>query len=218
MSVEPMAVCGADDQPLSNPSGSSCSGGNGYTCHGYAPYAVSSTLSYGYAATSQGDVCGRCFEIEFTGQGHYGENQGARNLAGKRMIVQATNIGYDVGGGQFDLLIPGGGVGLFDACTSQWGVSAGELGATYGGFLTACQGQGGSYEQVKTCVRDRCDSVFGSRGLTELQDGCHWFVDWFEAADNPNLKYREVACPAELTGESGMDRSSVGDIDLSCTQ
>lgn len=37
------------------------------------------------------------------------------------MIVQATNVGADVGEGQFDLAIPGGGVGLFNACTKQWG-------------------------------------------------------------------------------------------------
>jgi hypothetical protein len=38
------------------------------------------------------------------------------------MIVQATNVGSDVGEGQFDLAIPGGGVGLFNACTAQWGM------------------------------------------------------------------------------------------------
>ena len=43
------------------------------------------------------------------------------SIAGKKMIVQATNVGADVGEGQFDLAIPGGGVGLFNACTDQWG-------------------------------------------------------------------------------------------------
>jgi hypothetical protein len=37
------------------------------------------------------------------------------------MIVQATNIGGDVGAGQFDLAIPGGGVGIYNACSAQWG-------------------------------------------------------------------------------------------------
>ncbi|MDH5670995.1 MAG: hypothetical protein OEZ06_02540 [Myxococcales bacterium] len=41
-------------------------------------------------------------------------------------------------------------------------------------------------------MRARCDSVFGARGLTELQAGCYWFVDWFQAADNPSLVYHEV--------------------------
>ncbi|MEI8634903.1 hypothetical protein P4S72_28405 [Vibrio sp. PP-XX7] len=42
-------------------------------------------------------------------------------MQGKTMIVQALNIGYDVSGGQFDLLVPGGGVGAFNACSAQWG-------------------------------------------------------------------------------------------------
>jgi hypothetical protein len=44
------------------------------------------------------------------------------SISGKKMIVQATNVGADVGEGQFDLAIPGGGVGLFNACTKQWGM------------------------------------------------------------------------------------------------
>ena len=59
------------------------------------------------------------------------------------MVVQAINIGYDVAGGQVDLLIPGGGVGLFNACTTQWGIPVSELGAQYGGLLSACQEQVG---------------------------------------------------------------------------
>lgn len=34
------------------------------------------------------------------------------SIAGKKMIVQATNTGADLGEGQFDLAIPGGGVGI----------------------------------------------------------------------------------------------------------
>lgn len=37
------------------------------------------------------------------------------------MIVQATNTGGDLGGNQFDLMIPGGGEGIFDGCTPQYG-------------------------------------------------------------------------------------------------
>jgi hypothetical protein len=52
-----------------------------------------------------------------------------------------------------------------------------------------------------------CMNVFEARGLTELAAGCQFFVDWFEVADNPKLKYKEVACPAELSGK-GIMRSS----------
>ena len=34
------------------------------------------------------------------------------SIAGKKMIVQATNTGGDLAQGQFDLAIPGGGVGI----------------------------------------------------------------------------------------------------------
>jgi len=37
------------------------------------------------------------------------------------MIVQATNTGGDLGSNHFDLMIPGGGVGLFDGCSRQYG-------------------------------------------------------------------------------------------------
>jgi len=146
----------------------------------------------------------------------YGNDPGSAAIANKKMVVQALNIGHDVAGGQFDILIPGGGVGLFNACSNQWGVSNSELGAQYGGFLTQCKDQGGSHDQVKSCVRNKCSSVFGSRGLDEMQEGCEWFVDWYEAADNPNIRYREVSCPSELTGQSGMDRTALGDIQNSC--
>jgi hypothetical protein len=189
-------------------------------CWGMAPFAVSDTLAYGYAATSSGDVCGRCYQLQFTGASHNSPGDpGSAALAGKTMIVQATNIGYDVGGGQFDILVPGGGVGAFNACSAQWGVSNSELGAQYGGLLAACKqelGYNASLAQYKSCLINRCNSVFGSRGLTELQRACTWYADWFQAADNPALKYKEVACPAELTSRSGMNRGPLNDIKTSC--
>jgi hypothetical protein len=53
----------------------------------------------------------------------------------------------------------------------------------------------------------RCTSVFGSRGLSKLEAGCRWFVEWFEVADNPTIVYKEVACPQELKGR-GMNRGT----------
>jgi hypothetical protein len=169
---------------------------------------VDEGFSYGFAATSSGDVCGRCFEIQFLGTGKYDNTPGAVALLNKRMIIQAINIGYDVHGGQFDLLIPGGGVGIFDGCSTQWGISNNEMGATYGGLLTACNSDVGYYdhEAIKNCLRAKNDALFRAKGLTEMAEGLDWFIDWFEAADNPNLKYREVPCPQELINVSGMER------------
>ncbi len=219
--VTPLQSCAANNTRLSDLTlPSSCDGGNAHMCWGMAPFAVSDTLAYGFAATSSGDVCGRCYQLQFTGSSHNSPGDpGSAALAGKTMIVQATNIGYDVGGGQFDILVPGGGVGAFNACSAQWGVSNSELGAQYGGLLAACKqelGYNASLAQYKSCLTNRCNSVFGSRGLTELQRACTWYADWFQAADNPALKYKEVACPTELTSRSGMSRSALNDIKTSC--
>lgn len=170
-------------------------GGDAYTCHTMAPWAYSTEVAFGFAAIN-GVNCGTCFHIQFTGTAQNGGNgPGAAALANKHMIVMATNIG-GIQQGQFDLLIPGGGVGDFDGCTTQWGVDSSELGARFGGFLAACPGD--DLNSRKSCVAARCESVFGSRGLTELYNGCMWFVEWFQAADNPDFRYTQVDCPQEL--------------------
>lgn len=219
--LEPLRACSSNNTSLSDPTvASSCDGGSAHMCWDMAPFAASPTLAFGYAATSSGDVCGRCYQLEFTGSSYNAPGDpGSAALKGKTMIVQATNIGYDVGGGQFDILVPGGGVGAFNACSAQWGIPNSELGSQYGGLLAACKqelGYNASLEQYKACLTSRCNSVFGSRGLTQMQQACLWYANWFEAADNPALKYKEVACPAELTGRSGMDRGPLNDIRNTC--
>jgi hypothetical protein len=190
---------------------SSCDGGDGYTCFNMAPYAVSDKLAYGYAAVSaSGDICGKCYQLDFKGSSYNaGDDPGSKALAGKTMIVQATNVGYDVSNGQIDLLVPGGGVGAFDACTNQWGVSAEEMGEQYGGFLAACKrdvGWNAEHDQYKSCVKQRCENVFSKSGMQDLLAGCLWYADWFEAADNPDLVFKEVECPTALKDVSGMMR------------
>jgi hypothetical protein len=220
--MNPMNTCNQSDQSLGGnyDAASSCNGGDAYTCHGLTPWAVNSLVSYGYAATSSGDICGRCYQIQFTGTSHNGgDDPGSASLAGKAMIVQAINVGYDVGGGQFDLLIPGGGVGAFNACSKQWGVDTSQLGKQYGGFLGTCKDQLG-YDKpqsvYQSCVAERCKSVFADKGLTELAAGCEWFVDWLGAADNPNIVYKEVQCPQEIIDKTGMNRTPLNDIKNSC--
>ncbi|HGG56422.1 MAG TPA: endoglucanase, partial [Nannocystis exedens] len=154
-----------------------------YTCYSMTPWKLSETLSYGFAAVpAMGDICGRCYQLDFDGSGHYNDQDpGSVALLGKRMIVQATNIGFDVSGGQFDILTPGGGVGAFDACSYQWNVDTSELGATYGGFMTYCQEKvGQDHAKLKECVLGRCAAVFAGPELAELAAGCEWYVDWYE--------------------------------------
>ena len=202
----PIQSCSQDDQPLSdNKAKNACeSGGVAYMCHALEPWAVSDTLSYGYAAVSKGsDFCGKCYQLQFTGGSHNSSvDAGSKALLGKTMIVQAINNG-GVGGDQFDLLVPGGGVGALDACSKQWGTK--DLGEQYGGFFLACQKSNDfDYEKSKACAKAKCDSVFADK--PELRTGCEWFTGWFGAPDNPALTYKEVTCPDAITNNSGLKR------------
>lgn len=209
-----LASCDASDNNLGNAdAANSCEGGPAYLCHSNAPWAVSDTLAYGFAAVAalgSSDICGKCYQVDFTGGSQAGSDPGSAALVGKSMIVQAINIGGDVGSGQFDIAIPGGGVGAFNACSMQWSVPASQLGAQYGGFLADCkQSSGSDLAAIKSCVKQKCTSVFETKNLTELAAGCQWFVDWFQAADNPKLKYAEVACPNDLMNR-GIHRGNGG--------
>lgn len=104
------------------------------------------------------------------------------------MIVQATNTGGDLGSNQFDLAIPGGGVGIFNACTDEWNAPSSGWGAQYGGIST------------NTC------STFPKA----LQPGCGFRFDWFENADNPEMEFERVECPAAITAKSGCKRADDG--------
>jgi hypothetical protein len=162
-------------------------------CYWGAPWSVSDTLSFGYAAHN-GVPCGTCYQLQFTGKGHYGTNAGSTALNGKTMIVQVINIG-GIDSNQFDLLIPGGGVGANNACTSgssQWGSV--DIGAQSGGILTTCKSD-------KACVDQKCKAAFGDKPL--LLAGCSWFSGWFSDADNPEVVYQKITCPSEITDKSG---------------
>jgi hypothetical protein len=179
--------CSQDGVTQTGDNGSACAGGGAFACYDDAPRAVSNCLSYGHTAKANPN-CGGCFRIQFTGTGHDNPNDiGSRLIQGKQMIVKVTNTGSDVAGNQFDLMIPGGGVGLFNACSRQWGTD--DLGEQYGGFLAACTT--GTHAQKKECVRQRCMNVPAG----SARDGCLWFVDWFEIADNPNFTSEPTNCP-----------------------
>jgi hypothetical protein len=104
------------------------------------------------------------------------------------MIVQATNTGGDLGSNQFDLAIPGGGVGIFNACTDEFNAPSSGWGAQYGGISS------------NTC------STFPKA----LQAGCGFRWDWFEGADNPEVEFERVECPAEIVAKSGCKRDDDG--------
>lgn len=178
--------CSADGVSSTGDNTSSCNGGGSFACYDEAPRAISKCLAYGHIAKASPN-CGACYRIQFTGQGNSNPNDiGSKLIQGKQMIVKVTNTGSDVGGSQFDLMVPGGGVGKFNACSNQWGTN--DLGEQYGGFLSSCSG---THAQKKACVRQKCMNIPAGGA----RDGCLWFVDWFEVADNPKFTSTQTNCP-----------------------
>ena len=184
--------------PIGNNNGSICSGGQGATCTSQTPIIVSNKLAYAFAATPGNDnTCGKCFALTFTGTGKYETKANHQALQGKTLVVMASNIGYDVQGGQFDIMIPGGGVGAFNGCSQMgWG----SQGATYGGLLTECEESvgydGDLLSKRKQCLTEKCNKSFAND--TEAKEGCLFLATWMEAAGNPNHTYKEVECPQAL--------------------
>ncbi|KAH7016270.1 RlpA-like double-psi beta-barrel-protein domain-containing protein-containing protein [Microdochium trichocladiopsis] len=178
---QPVETCEADNSPLNNPNAwSGCDGGPAFTCANMSPWAVNNNLAYGFAATTiqghnESSWCCACYKLQFT----------SGNLSNKTMIVQATNTGSDLVLNQFDLLVPGGGVGAFDGCREQYGGPF--PGQQYGGVS----------------LRSECDS---SSMPAILKGGCNWRFDWFMNADNPTVNFKQVKCPNQLTEISGCVR------------
>ena len=177
--------------------------GGTYTCTDMAPIQVNENLSYGYVAAPGaqfGGGCGKCFHLQFNGGNHANDVKATHKaLKGKHMIVMASNIGYDVEAGQYDMLVPGGGVGAFNALSTQIGVPASGLGANGGGFMTECQqslGWDNTVEAYQECVIKKCDEVF--KDWPNLLRGCRWYAEWYMAADNPTYNWEEVECPQYL--------------------
>ena len=187
--------CGKDGMSQDNGS-SACSGGSGYACYSEAPRAIGDNVSYGHVAVPN-PSCNTCYHIQFTGKGQdNASDPGSLRIANKHMIVRVSNTGGDVGGHQFDLMIPGGGVGQNDhTCTAQWGLSKDQLGATHGGFVSypnLCYT--GTLDDRKKCVRAKCDLLPAG----DARNGCYWWVDWLNLADNPQFRYEPIACPKDI--------------------
>ncbi|XP_057660620.1 endoglucanase-like [Diorhabda carinulata] len=151
-------------------------GGTAFTCSIQQPFVVNSTLAYGWTAASfTGGVdtskCCHCLLLSFKDQ-----------LAGKQMLVQIVNTGSDLGENQFDLQIPGGGVGIFNlGCMTQWNTGEDGWGRRYGGVSTI----------------EECDTL-----PAVLQPGCRFRFEYMEGVDNPLVSFIEVKCPAELVNIS----------------
>jgi hypothetical protein len=186
---------------------SMCDGGPATTCISQVPFVDSgcSTVGYAFAAVPGGgpSICGRCFELSFTGQGKYETKTNHKKLKGKKLVVMASNIDYDVSGGQFDVMIPGGGVGIFNGCS---GIFGNNLGAQYGGLLSDCENQVGwsgsddhIYSERKKCLSQKCNTIFQNNN--QAKNGCLFLANFLEAAGNPLHTFKEVKCPTVLSSK-----------------
>ena len=179
--------------------GSVCSGGNMMACTSPIPFTIDGCDEYGFAfaavPAADGGSCGKCFQLTFTGEGHYNStNANTKKLKGKKLIIMTTNIGGDVQQGQFDIMIPGGGVGMFNGCSSMgWGAQ----GEQYGGLLSDCEKESnynaGTYAK---CLTEKCNKAFSND--EQAKKGCMFLVDWMQSAGNPEHNYVEVECPQVL--------------------
>jgi len=183
-------------------------GGSAYECYDMAPQVVSPTLAYAFAAFD-GASCGTCYELTFTGTSNDGTTDpGSEAICGASIIVQVINTG-GLNPNQFDLLIPGGGVGANDSCTTEWDVSASQLGVTFGGLMLECEQQDNyDYSEYEACTISACQSLFGTSGgnasSATMEAGCEFIINWMKGANNPNMMYTPVTCPSALTSVSGL--------------
>lgn len=191
----PTRTCHADGSLAGTDEKSACDGGQAGTCLSQIPQIINDNLAYAFAATPGGEGdCGRCYLLEFDG-GTKENYDPVRNhaLKGKKLVVMSSNIGYDVAGGQFDLMIPGGGVGAFSGCHVM-GLSC--AGKQYGGLLGTCQDKGGSDSDIINCLKSSCQQEYGNN--KQAYEGCMFMATFMNGADNPSLSYKEIKCPSEL--------------------
>ncbi|KAF8905707.1 RlpA-like double-psi beta-barrel-protein domain-containing protein-containing protein [Mucidula mucida] len=168
-------------------SGTVCDGGPSFACANNSPWAVDENMAYGFAEThisggTESSWCCACYKLTFT----------STSIAGKTMVVQSSNNGEDLGSDQFDLQIPGGGIGIFTSgCSAQY---------------ESWDGVSGGVSSIEECYNlPQAESCFFL--IPNRQSAV---INWFENADNPTMMYEEVSCPAELTAISGCTRSDSG--------
>ena len=189
--------CSADGQTVdTNPfMPSICGGGSSSTCLSQIPFQIDGCdWSFAFVATpgnsGGNNNCGKCYKFTYTGLGRWDNSTYNEALKGKVLIAMATSIGYDVEDGQFDLMVPGGGVGLYNGCDQLFGKD--NMGVRYGGLLSECIDTDGRSDNVE-CLKEKCEKAFSN--IPEALKGCMWYATWYEGADNPALEYEEIECP-----------------------
>jgi len=106
------------------------------------------------------------------------------------MIIQAINSLADTATNDFDILIPGGGVGWNTyGCQNQYKAPTNGWGERYGGVKKNTE----------------CMALPPS-----LRPGCNWRFSWLMDDPNPVVSYKRVKCPTVLTAKSGCSRTDDG--------
>ena len=191
------STCDAQGNKIGDKGASSmCDGGNSGICRSQFPIVINDTLAFAFAATPGGESnCGKCFDLVFDGGCKYEATGLHKKMKGKHLIVMSNNVGYDVSGGQFDVMIPGGGYGIFNGCSQKMGW--GSQGSQYGGLLDECEKETGyNSNKYKSCLTEKCNKSFSSD--PEAKEGCLFLANWMNAAGNLTHNYKEVECPQEL--------------------
>ncbi|KAJ8940955.1 hypothetical protein NQ318_006806 [Aromia moschata] len=172
----PVRGCAADgvttvDKELQ--SGCASDGGS-YSCTDQVAHAANKSFALGFTAASftggtDYSMCCRCVLLTWK----YDTQDPKRQI-----LVQITNTGGDLLSNQFDLAIPGCGVGyVADGCTNQWGAPVGGWGQQYGGVST----------------EEECSEL-----PEELQVACQFRFEWMDVPDW-TVDFVEVECPTALT-------------------
>ena len=74
---------------------------------------LSGDFFYGTCARGMTSSCGECYQVRFSDP-----ERASTNLT-RQFILQVVNTGSDVDPGQFDVNVGAGGLGIFNACTSD---------------------------------------------------------------------------------------------------
>ena len=173
---------------------------------------------YGVAGIGQSSDCGSCYQLEITGGGSPSPN---------KYIVQAVNTGSDVGSGQFDIMVGGGGFGIYDACSSdcQYGrvCSGGHCNAPYySGDFNAWTPDGNCYgggvHNAGQCYGLSNGQQFPDK---TLHYGCTEAINRGYHA-NFEVQWKRVQCPPSLYKVTGLRRKDdiehlVADLKLALT-
>ena len=178
---------------------SKCEGGTATACFSQVPFLIDGCDNIGFAFGAVPSLgCGKCFLLEFTGKGAFTTKGNHRALKTKKLIIMAIDKSLHADDGTFEILVPGGGVGMYkDGCL---GVFSTDIGDTWGGLLSVCDAEDGLIDTEehnnarKQCLVKKCTEAFTG----EAREGCLFYSYFLEAAGEPTFTYKEIECPQVL--------------------